>query len=186
MNTSDRTTLAAEKAGTACVLTALMLAWFLALDMAGVDLGVSLLVWAGLAPFLLYPLLGCLVRKSARLAEARADAAVRREKAAEMHDLCLRTETQIQTIADCCDRLLARSRAQDLDFGRANQEATAIGRELVRLQEELSRAAAAARAKPRRASRGGGAGWLAPVRPDRAMALARVRGGGLANSGADI
>lgn len=128
----------AEKIGTACFLTALMLAWFLVLDVLEVRLELSLLGWAAVAPFLLQPLLGRLTRATERHCSEAAELAGSRRAAAMLRHAAGEAERPLMTIVESCDRLQTRCRAEDLDFRRVSQEAAAIHHEAVQVREILS------------------------------------------------
>ncbi|MFN2432041.1 MAG: hypothetical protein ABR599_04360 [Gemmatimonadota bacterium] len=131
-----RSPLFTEKATTACLMTALNLAWFLALDILGARPELSLLGWAGAAPILLYPLLG----RVAGVAQRRTESSVCPQRTlGVLNFLRGQIDPSVRTILDCCGRLGARAREENGDW-RTGQEAATIHAETVRLHEALARA----------------------------------------------
>ena len=127
-----------HKIGTSCLMTALMLAWFLALDIAGVEPGLSLLGWAGVAPFLLHPLLGRLVDAVTQKVSTDVEWAAGRQSQAVLNYLRGEMDASIRTILDSCERLKVRLLASEVDW-RVSQEAAAIHCEAIRLHETIAK-----------------------------------------------
>ncbi|MBA2564755.1 MAG: hypothetical protein H0V09_04950 [Gemmatimonadetes bacterium] len=173
----------AEKIGTSCAMTAIMLAWFLGLDIAGVEPGMSLLGWAAVAPFVLYPLLTRVVNSVMRKLEGRQHSAVAGRSNALLNYLRGQTDTSLRTIMDSCDRIKAHAASSDADW-RLAQEAATIHYEIMRLQEVISRAAqtAAEAAGADRPETDSDAQAPGPRQDRRAITGYVRRASGLANS----
>lgn len=128
-----------EKISTSCVFTALLLAWFLTLDVLGIEHGVALLGAAGVAPLLLHPLLGRLVRATATRKEQEVEATAARRTHAMLVYLRGQVDPSVRTILDCCSRITERSRgAGGAGF---SSEAATVHYEANRLQDAVARAA---------------------------------------------
>ena len=136
---TTRSRLAAEKAGLACVFTALSLGWFLALDVAGVELGTALLAWVAAGPFLLYPLQTRVARGAVRAARVELEEAAAQRTSSLLHYLAAQTDPQVRAVLDACDRLQLRCRANQLDPGRVSQELSAIQYQVMRLRETVTK-----------------------------------------------
>jgi hypothetical protein len=131
--------LTAETIGTSCSITAISLAWFLALDIFGIDLGIALLGWLALSPILLYVLLRRLTAVVARRTETDLELTTSYRIHSALNYITGQAEPPLKTIIDCCDRLIDRCRAGDIDIGRVNQEADAIRYEVFHVRNALSR-----------------------------------------------
>jgi hypothetical protein len=128
-----------EKLTTSCLLTALMLVWFMGLDMLGVDLGISLITWAVAAPLLLYPLLGRLTRAAAQQAAQELEVAKSQKMAAVLNYLHGQMDQSVRSIMTSCSRLLAAARARDVDAAALGKEAASIHYEAIKLGDALSK-----------------------------------------------
>jgi hypothetical protein len=135
-----------EKLTTACLLTATMLGWFMSLDMLGVELGVSLVTWAVIAPLLLYPLLGRLTRNAASRARREMEIANSQKMLALLNYLHGQMDQSVRTMVASCARLIESSRAKQLDAEAVSKEAATIHYEVIKLGDVLSRMNASAMA----------------------------------------
>lgn len=169
-----RTSLLPEKIATICHMAAFSLAWFLGLDIAGVDPELALLTWAAVAPAVLYPLLTRLMRAATRRTE---EITCPQRTQAVLNYLRGQVEPSVRTILDCCGRLDARSREPQEQW-RVVQEAATIHSEAIRLRDALCRSL------PAGAGQSGDEGDVSAPRQDRRAIRGYVRrASGVANPG---
>lgn len=127
----------AERFGTACVAGAVFLVWFLGMDLLGVETSHALLAWTVAAPFLLYPVLGRLIKAARQRAARDLELVASRRAQSAMSDAVEQMDIRLRVVLDACERLTTRCGTKELDYGRIVQEAGTIRKETERLREDL-------------------------------------------------